>query len=498
MGLNPTANRLERGKYAVQQTFRDEPAQFFHDRRRACDTEQFLEPVHERVNDMLFQPPQRVREEVLDTFKQAVNDVLACFLDTRPRIFTQEGVAERVYDILHNPASDVEEAFAYGRQQVPGSFLPVLPLDFRVPPLLNICAQTTKKAAQELNCRPKGSPQECEETLGDTCEVNVRDSVLEFVVEQGSQFLPVVLVQPLRTLVKDSDNKVTETPRHQSPVQFRQETDDNIREDGHLLHQQSAYVLKVDFLKTAVEQFRKVLTYVGEVDSVQEPVGRLHGSVDTVADFVTQTRPVHRVHNLIDFLAQERTQLLPVCVVKRLFQLVGKVADIVINRQFFKHGTVVGSTATASTAAPGVQVVLNDIEFVNTNGETLEGFLRSAAYLVGSVTVGSFNLLRRRVGTLASQTGKKLVEQVEQCDDFIYHKVNRRGNSVDDRSGHSRQRVLEVQCAAGQVVHALGELRTHDGAVLVEVVDTLLKPLGQRGNRRTYRTIHSNPLQAGK
>ena len=149
--LNPLADIFERCKDTVKQALDYIAADLSHNGRRAMDTEQVFEPLDERVYDVGFNPSTGVCEELRQTIAEAVPHVLACLFHISPYILTQKGSTEGRYDVLIYPSADIEEALTDCLKQITCSFLPILTLDFGIPPRLNVSTNAAKEAAKELN-----------------------------------------------------------------------------------------------------------------------------------------------------------------------------------------------------------------------------------------------------------------------------------------------------------------------------------------------------------
>ena len=215
---------------------------------------------------------------------------------------------------------------------------------------------------------------------------------------------------------------------------------------------------------------------------------------------MTYAIPVNAVYDLIDFAANQGSQFLPVRIVESLFQFIGKITDTVINGKFLKHGTVVSAPAATSTAAC-IILLHDDVQFVNASGcipDFLCRLCSGTACLFQRVPIRSSVLLCRCKAGSARKPCEQHIDEVQQGYNLINHKVDCRGKRIDNRRSHSTQTVLEILPAGSKPVHALGECAAHDGAVLIEVVDTLLHGLCQLGEHKANGTVHSNSLHTVK
>ena len=193
---------------------------FFHYRRRRMNTEQVFEPFHKRVNNMLFNPCARVIKELLHTLSEAIPKVSTNLLKLSPFFLSNQCVKEWVNNIIESPCSNIDKPLADCVQKVYGGFLPILPGNLFIPPVLNVLPDTSKEAAKELNTRTNGCAKESEDTACDTSPVNVGDKVLDFLPKQRTQVRPVVTVQPLCSFIKRTNDKITDTFTYQPPIQF--------------------------------------------------------------------------------------------------------------------------------------------------------------------------------------------------------------------------------------------------------------------------------------
>ena len=296
--------------------------------------------------------------------------------------------------------------------------------------------------------------------------------------EKASQFRPIVTVKPFSKFIIDTLDKLTDFLCYQSPVKRCKEAYYHVPDNGHLLYQKSAYVTEINFFQCPVKELCNTATYVGEIHRIKEPVRSLNSTVQRKAYLVSDTAPVNAIHNLIDLLTKESAKSFPVSIVKGFFQLVRKITDILINREFLKHGTVVSSTTPAATATRTVVgVVLDDIEFINTHGVGLDfinGFLCGTCRSVSRTAISGSYLLRSGKCAFARQPGDKHIYHVQKGGNLINEEVDCRGKCVDYGRSHSTQRVFKVLCACSQSVHTACELTIHECAVVVKVIDTFL------------------------
>ena len=402
--------------------------------------------------------------------------------------------------MVKNPCADIHKPFANRRQKVPSGFLPVLPRNFRIPPVLNVSANTAKEPAKELHCGTDSRTKEGEYTVCNTAPVNVGHNFLDVRPQVFTHLRPVVAVKPLRSFIKCALNAIAYLPGNQSPVKPAKRPKNEVKLHSEPADDNSSNKGSIHFFKRTVQHFSHVFTQIVEVHGFQEPVCGLNRSVNPVANLMTYAVPVDAVYNLIDLAANQGSQFLPVCIVESLFQFIGKITDTVINGKFLKHGTIVSAPAATSTAAC-IILLHDDIQFVNASGcvtNFLRRFCSGTACLFQRVPVrGSVLLCRRKAGSTRKPC-EQHIDEVQQGYNLINHKVDCRGKRIDDRRSHSAQTVLEILPAGSKPVHTLGECTTHEGTVLIEVVDTLPHGLCQLGEHKANGTIHSNPLHATK
>ena len=205
--LNPLTNRLERCSDTIQQTFRNVPADLCHNSRRRVNTEQVFEPLDKRLYHIFINPRTDTHKEVFDTLTDTRNDIAANFLDSVP-VRVKECFAEWNNNVIHNELSNIDKPFSDCFQKIACRFLPVCTLNIFVPPLLNVLCNTSKEAAQELHCGTDCCTQERKETLCDTSVVNVCYKILYLLPENLTDFRPVITVQPVRTFIKNTFDKV--------------------------------------------------------------------------------------------------------------------------------------------------------------------------------------------------------------------------------------------------------------------------------------------------
>ena len=75
--LYPLADSLERFENTIQKTLRHIAADRRHDGRRRVNPKQVLESLHEGVNDMLFNPPEGVGEELCNALREPFDYIFA-------------------------------------------------------------------------------------------------------------------------------------------------------------------------------------------------------------------------------------------------------------------------------------------------------------------------------------------------------------------------------------------------------------------------------------
>ena len=233
-----------------------------------------------------------------------------------------------------------------------------------------------------------------------------------------------------------------------------------------------------------------------EINGVKEIIGSLDCTVDAEAQLTTDVCIINRVDDLIDLIAHQRTQGFPIRSIKCLLESISEVTDIAINRHFLKHGTIVGSTA--ATARRIVLLFLEDIQLVNAAGVMLDlirSVLCRTSGTISCTAISRCQLLCRSVCAAARQTGDKHIDHVQQGCDLTAYKVDCRGKRIDNRCSHSTQAILEVHGVRSHTVHALGESTSHQIAVFVEIVDTILQRLSQRRQGEADKTVHSNSLK---
>ena len=500
MVFHPLANVLERGKNTIQQTFNNVSSDFSHHRRRRVDTEQVFNPRYERVNDVGFNPSTRVIEEISDAFCKARPHITASLLYISPHVFAQQGSTERVNDMVKNPRTDIHKSFANRRQKVPSGFLPVLPRNFRIPPVLNVSTDTAKEPAKELNCGTDSRAKKGEYAGCNTTPVNVGHNFLDVRPKVFAHLRPVVAFKPLRSFIKCAFDAIAYLSCKLSPVNSSQCAQDEIKLQCEPPHNDPTNEGSIHLLKRTVQHGCHVFTQLVEVHFLEEVVGGLHRSIDTPAQFATNGSVVNAVNDLIHLTANQSSQFLPVRIVESLFQFIGKIANTVINGKFLKHGTVVSTTAATSTAAC-IILLHDDVQFVNARGCVTNFLCRlcsGTACLFQRVPVrGSVLLCRRKAGSTRKPC-EQHIDEVQQGYNFINHKVDCRGKRIDDRRSHSTKTVLEILSAGSKPVHALGECATHESAILIEVVDTLPHGLHQLGEHKANGTVHSNSLHTAK
>ena len=437
---------------------------FFHHRRRRVNTEQVFEPFHKRVNDMLFNPCAGVIKELLHTLSEAVPEVSTSLLELSPFFLPNQCVKERVNHVIHDPRAYVGKSFADCVQKVYSGFLPILPGNLFIPPVLNVLPNTSKEAAKELNTRTNGCAKESKDTACDTSPVNVGKQVFDFLPEQRTQVRPVVAVQPLCSFIKRTNDKITDTFTYQPPIQFTQETDNQVRDNGKPLYHQPPCVGKIYLTQSRIKQFCYVRSKVGKIGCIKEPIRRLNCTVQSVANLMTNTRPINAVHNLVKLFTQKGSKFFPVPSFKRRFQFVGKLRDRVFNRQLLKHGTIVFA-ACATAARTRIIILTDNVQFINSSGSVLNLFcslFRCPCGITDCVPVRSGRFLRRSIGTCARQSRKKLIDDIQQSNKLINQEVDSRSQSVNDRRYHSPHTVFQVLETRSQTVHTTLELTAHE------------------------------------
>ena len=174
-------------------------------------------------------------------------------------------------------------------------------------------------------------------------------------------------------------------------------------------------------------------TDIAEVYFVQEVVQSLNKAVNALTNLRAYFSPGNTVKYFIDLSTQKPTQAFPVRVFKRFLKSFRKVPYGTINRQFFKHRTVVRvRTATTATAAV-ILVLTQDIEFIKAQGITLDfisGFLCGSTCAFRSVTPRLAYFLCCRERSRPGQPCNKLIDKVQQGYDLVYNKVNSRGKGI--------------------------------------------------------------------
>ena len=431
------------------------------------------------------------------TFFDLAPDIGTNFFYIVP-FLTQKGRHERVNNVVPYPFTDISQGFLKSVPEVAYGFSEIRTLNILIPPVGYVLCNATNEVSDKQGSRPYGSSQEGEETGCDTCVVDIGNKVLYLLPQQTTQFSPVMAIQPLRELVKDTLDKLTDFLCYQSPVKRCEEPDYHVPYNGHLLYQKSAYVTEINFFQCPVKELCNTATYVGEIHRIKEPVRSLNSTIQCKAYLMSDTAPVNAIHNLIDLLTQESTKSFPVSIVKGFTQFVRKVTDILVNREFLKHGTVVSSTTPAATTTRTVVgVVLDDIKFINTHGVGLNfvnGFLCGTRSTFSRTAIGGGYLLRSGKCAFARQPGDKHIYHVQKGSNLINEEVDCRGKCGDYGRSHSTQRVFKVLCACSQSVHTARKLSVHHSTVVVEVVDTLFEPLCDCRNRSTDSPVHGNTL----
>ena len=391
------------------------------------DTEQRLEALYERVNDVGFNPIHCITERILDTLPKTRRDVSTTFL---------------------NLSSEV---------------------------CGNIFPYTLTEGTQQTYCCTQRRTQGSEHTGCNCTPINIGEYVLNAFPQRTSQFAPVVLADPFGYFVKRTDEELTNTLTDQCPVQICNCANYQIWDNGEPLDDQCAHIGGIPFLKTCVDQLSNMLADIIEINRVKEIIGSLDCSVDTEANLLADTAVVYAVNKFVDLCTNQCANGFPIGSVKRFPQTICKVTDLAVNGDFFKHRTVVGSTA--ATARTGVRGFLDDVQFINTSGVTLDlirSFLCGTRSLIKRIAIACTDLLSRSVCTAARQTGNKHIDQIQQAYDLTTQIVDCRGKCVDDRCSHSTQTVLEVKGVRCNTVHADSELTAHQIAVLVKVIYTFL------------------------
>ena len=496
--LHPFTDCLKRLENTAQQTFHDEYANFLHHGRWRLDTKQVFEPLDKGVYNMGFNPSTRVCKELCESLCEPCPHIGSGLFDGSPFFFTQKGVAEWVNNVFRNPASNIKKRFTNEVQQVQTRLFPVLSGNFAVPPVLNIRTDVPKESAKKLYCGTDCCPKECENRGSDTSPVDVRYRGLDVLPEVFSHFRPIIPIQPFGSFIKGSLDTVTYLSCNQAPVQSTKQSQDEVKLQSEPAYNGSTNKGSIHFLKRTVNQFSHMLSDIMKVHRFQKPVCRLNSTVQAVADFMTYAVPVNTINNLIDFFAQKRTKAFPIGIIKRLFQLISKLTYVIVNGKFLKHGTIISSSATAASSI----VLLHDnVQFINTSSSVtnfLCRFRSGTACTFQRVPIRGSVFLRRHKGRSAGQPGKQHIDDVQQGNNLVNHKVDCRGKCVDDRSSHSTKAIFEVGSTGSQPVHALCKSTTHEVAVLIEVVNTFFQCFCYLTQGETDCTVHGNTFQAIK
>ena len=148
--LNPLSDLLKGCGYTVQKSRCHVTAHFFHNGRRRVDTEQVFDSVHDRVNNVFFQPGTNIFEETDNSFSDTCHNVAANFFDRFP-VCVKQGFTERDNNVVHNELTDTGKSSTHCRPKVVPGFLEVLAFNIFVPPRSNVIPDTREEPEKKLN-----------------------------------------------------------------------------------------------------------------------------------------------------------------------------------------------------------------------------------------------------------------------------------------------------------------------------------------------------------
>ena len=75
------------------------------------DTEQALNPIYNRVNNMFFQPVTDILEETDNSLCDTRHNVAANFFNGIP-VGIKQRFGKRLYDIVHNELTNISKSFS--------------------------------------------------------------------------------------------------------------------------------------------------------------------------------------------------------------------------------------------------------------------------------------------------------------------------------------------------------------------------------------------------
>ena len=241
---------------SFQESFHNVLPHLTHDRGGAMDTKTVLEPLDKRVKHVFLNPGSNVLDTVPDTQQQALDDFNAAELS----------VTVLVLDIL---------------QKV----------------VLNVSNHVRNECSDKTDTRTQGRPQQPEERLSDTSEVQTHKAVLDTIVNVVGQLTPINLFQPIGSFVQSTLDEIANALSYQPPIQVFNQANQNIREGGQNLHNRPAQHFTVNDTQGIVDTRGNVLSEPGKIPHLFKPfIGFTDSPLDSVTHRSPQQGPVQSIH----------------------------------------------------------------------------------------------------------------------------------------------------------------------------------------------------------